>query len=238
MKDTILHRDICMDFLELPRAVDHHTFYLSSCESGNGIDIQDSNISSRRSSSSSSSSFLPSNADLLTSSSTVHTNTFLGILKRLHYLTIRRQKHGRYGTLSSSLDLFFKKHHHSSINQFHKSSSNPQLTTISQSTITKRSHSHHQLHIIDTNRTETFNSKNNDFNIQRTLLRHIRTYDKIVSEDNNTNTMSSLDLTTIPPALLITDSSSLIPQFISTDLARVSDYFRMTEHFVFKYFTT
>jgi hypothetical protein len=216
-----------MDSLDLPRVDDRHTFYLSSCESGTGIDIQDSNPSSRHSSSSSSSS---SNVQVSTTNSSIHTNIFLGILKRLHCLTLRRQKHGRYQTLSSSLHLFFKKHHHPSINQFCKSSSTPQLTTnMETNLISKKSSSHHQLHIIDTNKNKHFNIK------RRTLLRRIRASDKTVSEDNNTNTMSSLDLATIPPAVLITDSSSslsFVQPIIPIDIKCVSELFLYRKTFI------
>ncbi|CAF1461058.1 unnamed protein product [Adineta steineri] len=198
--------NICMESLEIPHADDRHTFYLSSCESGTGIDIQDSNLSSRHSSTSS--SFSSSNVEVLTTSS-IHTNMFLGILKSLHCLTIRRQKHGRYRTLSSSLHLFFKKHHHSSINQFCKSSSTSQISTNTDNNlICKRSNSYHPLLTIDTNKDKHCHFKNNVFNKRRSLLRRLRGSNKTVSEDNNTNTMSSLDLATIPPTLLITDSYS------------------------------
>src|SRR4051794_7884706 len=112
MKDTLLSGDVCMDFLELPRDVDHHTFYLSSCESGAGNGLNDSNISSRRSSISSTSS---SNTDVQKPIHPVHTNIFLNVLKHLHCITLRRKKHGRYRSLSTSLHLFFKKHHQPSI---------------------------------------------------------------------------------------------------------------------------
>ena len=209
-----------MDSLELPSVVDRHTFYLSSCESGTGIDIQDSNVSSRHSSTSS--SFSPETLPQSTTISSIHTNMFLDVLKRLHYLTCRRQKHGRYRTLASSLHLFFKKHHHSSINQFCKSPSSSQLTTDTEKTLlTKKSNSYHQLHSIESNKDNHCNMKN-----RRTLLRRVRTSDKTVSEDNNTNTMSSLDLVSLVPTVLITDpisSSTLVQQNIPIDIKRVSE---------------
>jgi hypothetical protein len=215
-----------MDSLELPRVADHHTFYLSSCESGTELDTQDSNVSSRNSSTSSS-SFSTSNVAPSTTISSIHTNIFLDILKRLHCFKLRRQKHGRYRTLSSSLHLFFKRHH-SSENQFYKSPSTSQLTTTitkdtNQNFLSKKSKSHQQLHIIDTNKEKYFNIKN-----RRSLLRHVRASNKTVSEDNNTNTMSSLDLATIPPTVFITDSSSsatVTQQMIPFDMKRVSDLF-------------
>jgi len=208
-----------MDSLELLRVADHHTFYLSSCESGTGLDNQDSNLSSRHSSTSS--SFSTSNVGISTTSSLIDTNMFLNTLKRLHCSTLRRQKHGRYRTLSSSLHLFFKKPYQSIENQFCKSPSNPQLTTnTNQIFLSKKSRSHHQLHTIDTNKDIHCNIKN-----RRSLLRRVRVSDKIVSEDNNTNTMSSLDLTTIPPTVLITDSNSL-QHMIPNDIKRVSHFIK------------
>jgi len=198
-----------MDSLELPRVADHHTFYLSSCESGTGLDNQDSNLSSRHSSTSS--SFSTSNVGISTTNSLIDTNMFLNTLKRLHCSTLRRQKHGRYRTLSSSLHLFFKKPYQSTENQFFKSPSNPQLTTnTNQIFLSKKSKSHRQLHNIDTNNKDIHCNINN----RRSLLRRVRVSDKIVSEDNNTNTMSSLDLT-----VLITDSNS------SQHIIRVSNFF-------------
>jgi hypothetical protein len=218
-----------MDSLELPRVTDHHTFYLSSCESGTGIDIQDSNVSSRNASTSS--SFSNSNVDTSTTISSIHKNIFLDVLKRLYCSTLRRRKHGRYGTLSSSLHLFFKKPYHPSENQFYKSPSSPQLTTdTNKSFLSKKSRSHQQLHIINTNNDKHLNIKN-----RRSLLRHIRASDKTVSEDNNTNTMSSLDLATIPPAVLITDSTSsatCMQQIIPIDIKRVSDLLLCTKTFI------
>jgi hypothetical protein len=203
-----------MDSIELPHVADHHTFYLSSCESGTGLDNQDSNVSSRHSSTSSS-SFSTSNVGISTTNSLIDTNMFLNTLKRLHCSTLRRQKHGRYRTLSSSLHLFFKKPYQSTENQFCKSPSYPQLTTnTNQIFLSKKSKSHHQLHTIDTNKDIHCNINN-----RRSLLRRVRVSDKIVSEDNNTNTMSSLDLTTISLTVLITDSNS------SQHILRVSNFF-------------
>jgi len=241
MKDTLQHGDACMDFLELPRGVDHHTFYLSSCESGAGIDTHDSNISSRHSSVSSTHS---SNGNLPTPITPVHTNVFLNVLKRLHCLTLRRKKHGRYRSLSTSLHLFFKKHHHhqptidisQSTIDFCKSPSSPQFSTIEtdieKATLSKTgNHSCQQLYLTGANKDKILNSKNNDFQTRRSLLRRIRNSDKIVSEDNNTNTLSSVDLAITPqlfPTLLITESTSLVTpvqQITSFDLKRVSDFF-------------
>ncbi len=232
MKDTLLHGDACMDFLELPRDIDHHTFYLSSCESGAGIGTHDSNISSRRSSISSNSS---NNIDLSRPITPAHTNIFLHVLKRLHCLTIRRRKHGRYRSLSTSLHLFFKKHHQPSIDisqskiDFYKSPSSPEFATVKTDVETviqsrKVNRSCQQLHLSGANKDRIFNSKTNDFPTRRSLLRRTRNSDKTVSEDNNTNTLSSVDLA-ITPQLLITDSSSSVTpvqQIVSFNLKRVS----------------
>ncbi|CAF2984486.1 unnamed protein product [Rotaria sp. Silwood2] len=214
---------MCMDSLELIRVADRHRFYLSSCESGTGIDISDSNACSRRSSSSSS-SFSSRNIDVSRTISSIHTNNFLNVLKRLHCLTLRHQKHGRYRTLSSSLHLFFKQPQHSSINQFYKSSSYPQLRTITidaeKNSIIKTCRSDHQLYIINANKNKQSNTKNNSFNTSKPLSRLKRASNNTVSEDNNTNTMSSFDLPTIPPTVYITDTSSLatcIQQIIPND---------------------
>jgi hypothetical protein len=221
-----------MDFLELPRDIDHHTFYLSSCESGAGIGTHDSNISSRRSSISSNSS---NNIDLSRPITPVHTNIFLHVLKRLHCLTIRRRKHGRYRSLSTSLHLFFKKHHQPSIDisqskiDFYKSPSSPEFATVKTDVETviqsrKVNRSCQQLHLSGANKDRIFNSKTNDFPTRRSLLRRTRNSDKTVSEDNNTNTLSSVDLA-ITPQLLITDSSSSVTpvqQIVSFNLKRVS----------------
>jgi hypothetical protein len=226
-----------MDFLELPRGVDHHTFYLSSCESGTGIGTHDSNVSSRRSSISSTTS---SNVDLSTSITPAHTNTFLNILKRLHCLKLRRRKHGRFRSLSTSLHLFFKKHHQSSIDisqstiDFCKSPSSPQFPTtirtdIEKATLSKKPHhSCQQLYLSGANRDRILNSKNTDFPNRRSLLRRIRNSNKTVSEDNNTNTLSSVDLALTPqllPTVLITESIlsvTPIQQITSFDLKHVS----------------
>jgi hypothetical protein len=242
MKDTILRDNVSMAFLELPRDVDHHTFYLSSCESGTGIGVQDSNISSRRSSISSTSS---ANVDLPTPVTTVHTNVFLNVLKRLHCLTLRRKKHGRYRSLTTSLHLFFKKHHQPSIDisqstiDFCKSPSSPQFPTIrtdiEKSTLSKNgTHSCQQLYHTGAHTDRDFNSKTNDFQTRRSLLRRMRNSDKTVSEDNNTNTLSSVDLALTPqlfPTVLITESTSLVTptqQITSFDLKRVSDFLFFT----------
>jgi hypothetical protein len=238
MKGALLNGDVCMDFLEPPRAIDHHTFYLSSCESGAGIDIHDSNISSRRSSISSTSSL---NVGLPTPVSPVHTNIFLNVLKRLHCLTLRRKKHGRYRSLSASLHLFFKKHHPSSIDisqsttDFCKSPSSPEFpatkTDTEQTTLSKRgNYSCQQLNFTGATRDKNSNSKNNCFHTRRSLLRRHRKSDKTVSEDNNTNTLSSVDLAITPqllPTVLITESTSLVTpvqQIKSFDLKPVSDF--------------
>jgi hypothetical protein len=240
MKDTVLNSNVCMDFLELPRGVDHHTFYLSSCESGAGIDSHTSNISSRRSSVLSNSSI---NVDSSTLTTPAHSNIFLNVLKRLHCLTIRRKKHGRYRSLSSSLHLFFKKpHHRSSINvnqstiEFCKSPSSPEFPTTKPDiennlSSNKINHSCVQLYLTSANKDRTLNSKNPNFQTRRSLLRRFRKSDKTVSEDNNTNTLSSVDLAITPqllPTLLITESiSSVTPvqQIRAFDLKSVSDLF-------------
>ncbi|CAF5083482.1 unnamed protein product, partial [Rotaria sp. Silwood1] len=199
-----------MDSLELPHVADRHKFYLSSCESGTGIDISDSNICSRHSSSSS--SFSSSNIGLSRTISSIHTNNFLNVLKRLHCMTLRRQKNGRYQALSSSLHLFFKKPQHSSLDQFCKSSSYPQLRTIifnkEKCPIIKTSKSDHQLYIINANKNKQSNTKTNHFHTQKLLSRLTRASINTVSEDNNTNTMSSFDLHAIPPTVCITDTHS------------------------------
>ena len=202
-----------MDFLELPREVNHHhTFYLSSCESGAGIGTHDSNISSRHSSLSSNAS---SNVDLPTP---VPTNAFFHVLKRLHCLSIRRKKHGQYRSLSTALHLFFKKHHQrTSIDirrasaDFYKSPSSPQLPTDAQATtpMTKTNLSCQQLDFSNVRQDRISNSKTIDLLPKRRL----RKSDKTVSEDNNTNTLSSVDLTFTPqmlPALCVTESTSSI----------------------------
>jgi hypothetical protein len=234
MKDTLLRGDVCMDFLELPRDVDHHTFYLSSCESGTGIDTHDSNISSRRSSILSNSSV---NVDLPQQTTPVHTNIFLHVLKRLHCLTIRRKKHGRYRSLSSSLHLFFKKHHQKSADisqskiDFYKSPSSPEVPSLGTDVETviqskRRNSSYQQLHLSGANKDRIFNSKTSDFSTRRSFNRRMRNSDKTVSEDNNTNTLSSVDLA-LTPQLLITDSSSSatpVQQITSFNLKRVSNF--------------
>lgn len=213
MKDTLLRGEVSMDFLELPREVNHHhTFYLSSCESGAGIGTHDSNISSRHSSLSSNAS---SNVDLPTP---VPTNAFFHVLKRLHCLSIRRKKHGQYRSLSTALHLFFKKHHQrTSIDirrasaDFYKSPSSPQLPTDAQATtpMTKTNLSCQQLDFSNVRQDRISNSKTIDLLPKRRL----RKSDKTVSEDNNTNTLSSVDLTFTPqmlPALCVTESTSSI----------------------------
>jgi hypothetical protein len=227
-----------MDFLELPRDVDHHTFYLSSCESGAGIGTHDSNISSRRSSISSNSSL---NVDLQKPTPPIHRNVFLNVLKRLHCLTLRRKKHGRYRSLSTSLHLFFKKHQQPSIDigrssiDFFKSPSSPQIPTIrtdiQKADVSKKNYqSCQQLYLSGANRDKIVNSKNNDFQRRRSLLRRNRNSDKTVSEDNNTNTLSSVDLAITPqlfPTVLITESTSLVTpvqQLTCFDLKHVSQF--------------
>jgi hypothetical protein len=240
MKDTLLYGDVCMDFLEIPRDVDHHIFYLSSCESGAGIGAHDSNISSRHSSVSSTSSL----NDTQKPPRPVHTNSFLNILKRLHCLTLRRKKHGRYRSCSTSLHLFFKKHQQLSIdisqptNDFCKSPSSPEFPTIrtdlEKATVSKKDNlSCQQLYSTGANKDKLLNSKNSDFQTRRSLLRRTRNSDKTVSEDNNTNTLSSVDLAITPqlpppPTVLISDSTSSVtpvPQLTSFDLKHVSEIF-------------
>ncbi|CAF1086580.1 unnamed protein product [Rotaria magnacalcarata] len=226
-----------MDPIEFPRVADRHRFYLSSCESGTGIDISDSNACSRRSSSSSPSlSFLSSKNGTSAVIPSIHTNDFLIALKRLHCLTLRRQKNGRYRTLSSSLHLFFKKHHPSSMNQFYKSPSDSHLTTkdTEKNLVRKRNNSDHQLHIINKNKNKNkqFNTKNDYFNIQKPLSHCIRTSNNTVSEDNNTNTMSSFDLPTILPTVLVTDTScsaTRIQQILPNEIQLALFWFSSSE---------
>ncbi|CAF0874271.1 unnamed protein product [Adineta ricciae] len=119
--------------------------------------------------------------------------------------------------------------HHSSLSQFYKSPSTSQLTTnIDKNLLCKRTTSHPQLHMIDTIKDSHSDMKNNVFNTRRSLLRRLRASDKTVSEDNNTNTMSSLDLATVPSLVLTTDSSASFPSVqrnISSDMNYVSDLF-------------
>ncbi len=236
MKDILLRGDVCMDFLDLPRDVDHHTFYLSSCESGTGVGTHDSNISSRRSSLSSNSSV---NVDQPQSIPPVHTNIFLHVLKRLHCLTIRRKKHGRYRSLSSSLHMFFKKHHQPSIDtsqskiDFYKSPSSPEFPHLSTDVETviqskKSNFSCQQLHLSGANKDRLSNSKTNNFSIRKSFIRRMRNSDKTVSEDNNTNTLSSVDLALTPQLLIIDSPSSATPvqQITSFNLQRVSNFLK------------
>ncbi|CAF3402602.1 unnamed protein product [Rotaria sp. Silwood1] len=223
-----------MDFLELPRNVEHHTFYLSSCESGAGIDTHDSNISSRHSSLSSNSSSL--NVALPTQTSSTHKNVFLNVLKRLHCLTLRRKKNGRYRSLSTSLHLFFKNHQQLSndMNQstieFCKSPSSPQVsiirTDIENTPLSKKNnyHSCQQLYHTGENNNRIVNSKTYDSQKRKSFIQCIRNSDKTVSEDNNTNTLSSVDLAITPqlflPTLVTESNSSVTPvqQFTTFDL--------------------
>lgn len=214
MKDKLLRGDVSMDFLELPREANsqHHTFYLSSCESVAGIGTHDSNISSRRSSLSSNAS---SNVDLPTP---VPTNAFFHVLKRLHCLSIRRKKHGQYRSLSTALHLFFKKHHRrTSTNlrqtsvDFYKSPSSPQFPTDVQviTPVTNNYRSCQQLDLSGVERDHIFNSKT----VNTLPKRRLRKSDKTVSEDNNTNTLSSVDLAITPqilPTLCVTESTSSV----------------------------
>ncbi|CAF3512394.1 unnamed protein product [Rotaria socialis] len=225
MKDKLFNDQVSMDFLELSRNIEQHRFYLSSCESGAGIDTHDSNISSRHSSMSSTSSL---NASLPTPVSSIHANVFLSILHRLHRITIRREKNGRYRSLTTSLHLFFKKHRSSSspidISQstigFRKSLSSPQFPTIrtdieNVNLLKKVNRSCQQLHHSGANKTRNLSSKSNAFQMQRSFIQHIRNSDKTVSEDNNTNTLSSVDLSITPqlfsPVLITESSTSVTP---------------------------
>ena len=226
MKDGLPERNISMDTLELLHAAPRHTFYLSSCESGTGIDFQDSNKSSRNSSTSSSSFAASTLAPTIDNCSSIHTNSFLMVMKRLHCITLQRQKHGRYRTRSSSLHLFFKTHRqHVSENPFYKSPSTPELfsstiQSIGVESVRRKSRSDNQLQPLDALKDKPIDLPN-----RRTLF---RTSDKIVSEDNNTNTMSSVDLATIPPTLLITDTNislTTTQQTIPNHIEHVSDCF-------------
>lgn len=218
MKDILTAGDAPMDFLEVPRHADHHTFYLSSCESAAGVDAHDSNISSRCSSLSSTSSL---HVGLPTPDSPVHTNVFLHVLKRLHCLTLRRKKNGRYRSLPTSLHLFFKKQQpqpsidiSQSTVDFWKSPSTSHLPTNRTDTEPTRKHASCPL-IFYTGAANdrTPNSKTLDSPSCASFLRHLRRSDKTVSEDNNTHTLSSVDLAATPhvlPTLLISDTTSLV----------------------------
>lgn len=245
MKQTALRVDVpSMDLLDLPHRAgtgDHRIFYLSSCESSAGIDAHDSNLSSRRSSVSSNCSL---DVCLPTPVSASRTNTFLHVLKRLHCITLRRKKHGRYRSIPSSLHLFFKKHqHHSSVdlsepaNDFCKSSSTSQCpstptdtaTTTTPTTMVKKACSCQQLSLTGANTDKNHNSKMDDSPLRRSCLRRNRTSDKTVSEDNNTNTLSSVDLAITPqphPIVTVTDSTSsaiAVQETGSANSKRVSD---------------
>jgi hypothetical protein len=67
--------------------------------------------------------------------------------------------------------------------------------------------------------------------INRRLL--LRASYKTVSEDNNTNTMSSLDLATIPPTVLITDANTSATLTQTIDTKCVSDLFSLSMFCVF-----
>ena len=190
-----------MNSLDIPTRSDHRIFYLSSCESGTGIDLRES----PRSSISSSSSSL--HLETLPTTN-LSNNLFLRVLKHLRCLTIRRRKNGRFRALSSSLHLFFKKNPSlvSSSEQFHKSPSSPDCLSnpIDKINVLKSNHSDQQLY-------SNVNVKQNvemSTNLHRSFRRKRRS-DKTVSEDNNTNTLSSVDLSILPPPLLIvTDVNS------------------------------
>lgn len=236
-----------MDYLDLPsRKLDQHTFYLSSCESAAGIDTHDSNISSRHSSQSSNSS---SNIDLSTQIKPIYSNPFSTILKHLYYLSSRRKKHGRYRSLSSSLHLFFKKHHqqqqqyYESTHDFLKSSSSPNMPTADNQLIRNQPHyySCQQIYTRDKNRNQISNSKTHDLQMRRSFLRRIKNSDKTVSEDNNTHTLSSVDLAITPhilPTISRIASDSLVTpvqQLNLFDLQSVSYefyYFRLLLVFI------
>ena len=242
MKHALPQGDVRMDLLKLPHTLghtdgDHHRFYISSCESGAGTDAPNSNVSSQRSSISSTSSL---NVGLPTPVPPAHSNVFLNVLKRLHSVTLRRKKHGRYRSLASSLHLFFKNTRpsltddHRSTNDFCKSPSSPQFPTIALDPDTtnpssRTSHSCQQLYSTGADGVVNCNSKNADFPVRRSLFRRVRTSNKTVSEDNNTNTLSSLDLAVTPhllPTMTITESTSSVTPVqpvAAFDLKRVSD---------------
>jgi hypothetical protein len=223
MKDIQIQRNIGMDLLEIPKVTDHHTFYLSSCESGAGGDERSSIISSRRSSTASSSSLSSSlNVGLPTPPGPVHTNIFLGVLKRLHCLTLRRKKHGRYRSLSSSLHLFFKKHHLNNdidvpSSEFFKSSSSPAIsTTTTTINIENHKNSHRDtscfhLNLTGGNKHKDSHNERNNHKLRRSLLRRAQTSNNTVSEDNNTNTLSSLDLAITISVPKTNSNTSLTP---------------------------
>lgn len=233
MKHTQLTGDISMDYLDLPsHKHDQHTFYLSSCESATGIGTHDSNISSRHSSVSSNSS---ANIDLSTQIKPIYSNPFYTILNRLYYLNNRRTKHGRYRSLSSSLHLFFKKHHQQHPQQqqnetshyFLKSTSSPHMPSANDQLIQNQSryHSCQQIYSRDKNRNQICNSNHRT---RGSFLRRMKHSDKTVSEDNNTHTLSSVDLAITPhilPTSYHTESNSSVTpvqQLTAFDLQSVS----------------
>ena len=178
-----------MDLLDISHHVKHHTFYVSSCESGSD---SNSNFLSKHSSIS---SFESININLSKSSSTIPSNIFLNILKRLHCLMIHRKKNNQYRSLSTSWHYFIKtKHQHTSLTnikpsfiKFYKSSSSPQLS-IKRISNTKYHRSCQQLY-----HNRMFNK--NNFQIRQSFKQNFTHSDKTVSEDNNTNTLNSVDLT-------------------------------------------
>lgn len=200
-----------MDFLSVPhltKAVngDRRLFYLSSCESAAEINEHGSNSSSRRSSRSSCSS-TDDNHEF--SKEQTNPNLFLETLTRLHSSKIRREKSGRFRSQTASLHLFFKKTRPTPIEyQLCKSSSTEQIQLTNSFQKTNRRNSLQLFSKSGEQRKSLQNSKT-------FLLQHRRnqTSDHTVSEDNNTNTLSSVDLTPnyhCLPTLIVTESFSSV----------------------------
>ena len=228
-----------MNLLALPHRAktadgNQQIFYISSCESASGHDVHDSNISSQHTSSSSSNSSI--NTRVSVTKSSTHRNSFLQILNRLHRLRIRRKKNGRYRSHVSTLHLFFQKPHPvSSDEKLCNSATVPELPALSSdkdlsTTATKqRTYPSSCQQLVFTGAQR--DSKTSLFQLRRSFLRRIQTSDHTVSEDNNTNTLSSLDLTLNPqfvpiltidepsPSITVTENSILS----SIDLELVSD---------------
>jgi hypothetical protein len=201
-----------MDTCECPPlANNRHLFYLSSCESTTSLDTKDSNFSSTSLSSS-------SHTNLSTS---VSDNLFLRVLQRLQTLTVRRQKHGRYRTLSSSLHMFFKMSHQSSTNIFFKSPSYPQLLNSSIENNETSSLGKHRRHQTVDTCTGSMRTIDRCHASRCFTMRQTERSTKTISEDNNTHTLSSLDL----HAVSSTDSnlsSKYVPRLLSIDIQNVS----------------
>ena len=208
--------------LKLNRTITHHRFYVNSCESGPEIDILDhSYVNSRPSSSSAIGSS--------TKTVSIDTNSFFNVLRRLNYLTLRLQKHGLYQTLVSALHYFFKRPHYSTRNDFYRSSSHPQLTTMSTDkenrSILETDRSNDRLYMTHNNDNQQPNTISHIFNIHKLLSQHKTSSNETVSENNNTNTLNSFDLLTTPPTIFYIGSTSSFTdkqQMIPIDIEAVS----------------